>query len=208
MTTLMDEFLIDLSVLLTQVSTKFPKSKIVSSTLLPRGDISSHTLTRINNQITGASSNLPNAHLVTHDNLFSKGPDTMHTPSTSKSSTWVKSGRGDPWQSYVRATSRQLFASPQLTTLWPLGKYNPYSNAVRNFPRSVREQELTRTPTTTTAAETDYKVTPIITTATTHPFSCYWAGIYLVQWTEVKIPKCMEIPKKLISFLKLIKSLI
>ena len=112
MTTLMDEFLIDLSVLLTQVSTKFPKSKIVSSTLLPRGDISSHTLTRINDQITGASSNLPNAHLVTHDNLFSKGPDTMHTPSTSKSSTWVKSGRGDPWQSYVRATSRQLFASP------------------------------------------------------------------------------------------------
>ena len=116
--------------------------------------------------------------------------------------------RGDPCQSYVRATSRQLFASPQLTTLGPLGKYNPYSNAVRNFPRSVREQELTRTPTTTTAAETDYKVTPIITTATTHPFSCYWAGIYLVQWTKVKIRKCMEIPKKLISFLKLIKSLI
>lgn len=76
MTTPMDEFVSDLSVLLTQVSTKYPKSKIVYSTVLPRGDIPSHTLTKRIDQIIGVCSNLPNVHLVTHDNLIR--PDVMH----------------------------------------------------------------------------------------------------------------------------------
>jgi len=78
MTTPMDEFVSDLSVLLTQVSTKFPKSKVVYSTVLPRGDIPFHTLTKRSDQIIAVCSSLPHVHLVTHDNLFSKGPDVMH----------------------------------------------------------------------------------------------------------------------------------
>lgn len=74
----MDEFVSDLSVLLTQVSTKFPKSTNVYSTVLPRGDIPSHTLTKRNDQIIAVWSSPPTVHLITHDNLFSKGPDLMH----------------------------------------------------------------------------------------------------------------------------------
>lgn len=68
----------DLSVLLTQVSTKFPKSKIVNFTVLARGDIPSHTLTKRNDQVIALCSSLPTVHLITLDNLFSKGPDLMH----------------------------------------------------------------------------------------------------------------------------------
>lgn len=68
----------DLSVLLTQVSTKFSKSKIVNSTALGRGDIPSHTLTKRDDQIIAVCSSLPTVHLITYDNLFSKGPDLMH----------------------------------------------------------------------------------------------------------------------------------
>lgn len=71
MATPVDNFLSDLSVLITKVSTKFPKSKIIYSTLLPRGDIPSHMIKKINDEIIAACSNLPNVHLVTHDNLFS-----------------------------------------------------------------------------------------------------------------------------------------
>lgn len=78
MTTLMDEFVSDLSVLLTQVSTKFPKSKIVNSTVLARGDIPSHILTKRNYQIIVVCSSLSTVHLITHDNLFSKGLDLKH----------------------------------------------------------------------------------------------------------------------------------
>ena len=74
----MDEFVSDLSVLLTQVSTKFPKSIMVNSTVLARGDIPSHILTKRNYQIIVVCSSLSTVHLITHDNLFSKGLDLMH----------------------------------------------------------------------------------------------------------------------------------
>lgn len=74
----MDEFVSDLSVLLTQVSTKFPKSIMVNSTVLARGDIPSHILTKRNYQIIVVCSSLSTVHLITHDNLFSKGLNLMH----------------------------------------------------------------------------------------------------------------------------------
>lgn len=78
----MDEFVSDLSVLLPQVSTEFPKSK--SSTLLfSLEEIYYPTLQQnFNDQIIAACSNLPNdpnVHLVMCDNLLnSKGSDVMH----------------------------------------------------------------------------------------------------------------------------------
>lgn len=75
MTTLMGEFVSDLSVLLTQVSTKFPKIIMVNSTVLARGGIPCHILTKRNYQIIVVCSSLS---IVTHDNLFSKGLDLMH----------------------------------------------------------------------------------------------------------------------------------
>ena len=74
----MDEFVSDLSVLLTQVSTKFPESIMVNSTVLARGDIPSHILTKRNYQIIVVCSSLSTVHLITHDNLFSKGLNLMH----------------------------------------------------------------------------------------------------------------------------------
>ena len=47
-TTPIDDFISDISVLITQASTMFPKSKIIYSTLLPRADIPLQTLLKIN----------------------------------------------------------------------------------------------------------------------------------------------------------------
>ena len=56
-TTPIDDFISDISVLITQASTKFPKSKIVYSTLLPRTDIPLHTLSEINTNLMTAAQN-------------------------------------------------------------------------------------------------------------------------------------------------------
>ena len=56
----------------------FPKSKVIYSTLLPRADISLHTLSKIIMKLIDRCSTLPNVHLVSHENIFSKGLDTLH----------------------------------------------------------------------------------------------------------------------------------
>ena len=56
----------------------FPKSKVIYSTLLPRADSSLHTLSKINMKLIDRCSTLPNVHLVGHENIFSKGLDTLH----------------------------------------------------------------------------------------------------------------------------------
>ena len=63
---------------MTEASTKFSKSKIIYSTLLPRADIPSHIITNINDQLINGCSKLPNVHLVTHTNVFSKGLEALH----------------------------------------------------------------------------------------------------------------------------------
>ena len=73
-----DNFISDISVLIIQASTMFPKSKIIYSTLLPRADIPLQTLLKINMKLIDSLSTLPNVHLVSHENIFSKGTDILH----------------------------------------------------------------------------------------------------------------------------------
>ena len=77
-TTPIDDFISDISVLITQASTMFPKSKIIYSTLLPRADIPLQTLLKVNTKLIDSLSTLPNVHLVSHENIFSKGTDILH----------------------------------------------------------------------------------------------------------------------------------
>ena len=77
-TTPTDEFIADISSFITEAATKFPKSKLIYSTLIPRGDIPAATIMRINEQLFAALSNLPNVHLVNHDNLFLEEIDLLH----------------------------------------------------------------------------------------------------------------------------------
>ena len=61
-----DDFISDISVLITQASTMFPKSKIIYSTLLPRADIPPPTVSKINMKLIDSLSTQPNVHhLVT-----------------------------------------------------------------------------------------------------------------------------------------------
>ena len=85
LTTPIDDFISDISVLITQASTMFPKSKIIYSTLLPRADIPLQTLSKINMKLIDSFSTPPNVHLmtplapgVTRENIFSKGTDKLH----------------------------------------------------------------------------------------------------------------------------------
>lgn len=78
MTHTVDDLISEITTMITEASTKFPCSKIIYSTLLPRADVSSPNITHINEQICAQCSKLPNVHLVTHDNVFAKGPDVLH----------------------------------------------------------------------------------------------------------------------------------
>ena len=72
-TTQINDFISDISVLITQASTIFPKYKINYSTLLPRTDTPLQTPSKINMKLIDGLSPQPNVHLVTHENIFSKG---------------------------------------------------------------------------------------------------------------------------------------
>ena len=74
----MNDFSYDLTTLITQASTKFPHSKVIYSSLLPRADIPIYTINYINQQLIAACSKLPNVVLVGHKNLFAYGPDVLH----------------------------------------------------------------------------------------------------------------------------------
>ena len=85
LTTPIDDFISDVSVLITQASTMFPKSKIIYSNLLPRADIPLQTLSKMNMKFIDSFSKPPNVHLVTpralgvtHENIFSKETDKLH----------------------------------------------------------------------------------------------------------------------------------
>ena len=77
-TSQIDEFVSEISAFVTEVSTKFPKSKIIYSTLLPRSNLPLNTITKINEQLINQLTNLHNVHVVSHDNVFSKGLDVLH----------------------------------------------------------------------------------------------------------------------------------
>ena len=77
-TTPIGEITSNLLTLITEAATKFPTSKIIYSTLLPRGDIPMPTITKINEQLIAKCSSFPNVHLVSHDNLLAGGSDVLH----------------------------------------------------------------------------------------------------------------------------------
>ena len=74
----MDDFIYDLTTLITQASIKFPHSKVIYSSLLPCADIPIYKINYINQQLIAACSKLPNVVLVGHENLFAYGPDVLH----------------------------------------------------------------------------------------------------------------------------------
>ena len=164
-TTPIDDFISDISVLITQASTKFPKSKIVYSTLLPRTDIPLHTLSKINTNLIDSCSKLPNVHLVNHDNIFSKGTEVLHDRKHLKKrhlglfAANLKAairGRGKP----PRANSSQLYRSSLSSShsfhTSPSEGYLPFSNGVRNIHRQVH-QTSRQAATTLTSPFTIYK---------------------------------------------------
>ena len=67
-----------ISASISQASIKFPESKIIYSTLLPRADIPLNTLSKINRKLINSSSKPPNVHLVSHEDIFSIGTDVLH----------------------------------------------------------------------------------------------------------------------------------
>lgn len=77
-TTPIDEITSNLLTLITEAATKFPTSKIIYSTLLPRSDIPMSTITKINEQLIAKCSSFPNVHLVSHDNLLAAGSGVLH----------------------------------------------------------------------------------------------------------------------------------
>ena len=116
-TTPIDTFISDISVLVTEASTKFSKSKIIYSTLLPRADIPSHIITKINDQLINGCSKLPNVHLVTHANVFSKGLEALHVDKHLK-------------RRHIGLFAANLVDQPQSTQF---EKYASYSDVVKNF---------------------------------------------------------------------------
>lgn len=73
-----DELIANILTLITETSTKFPSSKILFSTLLPRKDISAATIISINNQLITSCSQLSNVKLISHENLFVNGLNILH----------------------------------------------------------------------------------------------------------------------------------
>ena len=154
-TTPIDDFISDISVLITQASTKFPKSKIVYSTLLPRTDIPLHTLSKINTNLIDSCSKLPNVHLVNHENIFSKGTEVLHDRKHLKKrhlglfAANLKAairGRGKP----PRTNSSQLYrsslsSSHSFHTSTSEG-YPPSSNGVRNIHSQVHQTSRQQQP--------------------------------------------------------------
>ena len=82
LTTPVDNFISDFSVLITQASTMFPKRKKKNfySPTTSRADIPLQTLSKNNKtlKLIDSFSFLPNLHLVTHENIFSKETDILH----------------------------------------------------------------------------------------------------------------------------------
>ena len=65
-----EELVSNILIMTTEVSTKFPSSKILFSTPLPRNDIPTTIITSINDQVIKSCSKLPNVQLIKHDNIF------------------------------------------------------------------------------------------------------------------------------------------
>ena len=115
------------------VKTMIPKSKIIYSTLLPRADIPLQTLLKVNTKLIDSLSTLPNVHLVSHENIFSKGTDILHDIKHLKKETpWFicrKSCSSSTWPSYNENSSffPESSTSPSAPNLAP-ALHNAYGS--------------------------------------------------------------------------------
>ena len=73
-----EELVSNILMLITEASTKFPSSKILFSTLLPRNDIPTPLIISINDQLISSCSRLPNVQLIKQDNLFANQPNILN----------------------------------------------------------------------------------------------------------------------------------
>ena len=89
-------------------------------------------------------------HLVTHDNIFAKGPDVLHDNRHLRKRhiglfanlVEVIHGRTRPAQLLTTQTrSRRSQQSETVPLTVPLGTYASYSSAVKSFPTEVSCQE-------------------------------------------------------------------
>ena len=142
-TTPIDTFTSDISALVTEASTKFSKSKIIYSTLLPRADIPSHIITKINDQLINGCSKLPNVHLVTHTNVFSKGLEALHDDKHLKrhhiglfAANLVDAIRGRTRPPRSPSSHDHLPRQTSQPQSAPFENYASYSDVVKNFSNS------------------------------------------------------------------------
>ena len=130
-----EELISNILMLITEASTKFPSSKILFSTLLPRNDIPTPLITSINDQLISNCSRLPNVQLIKHDNLFANQPNILydhkhilkrHIGLFAKNLKDAIHGRAQ------RRTPRNHPASPQGGS--PLLHHTSFSNTIKNTP--------------------------------------------------------------------------
>ena len=141
-TSQIDEFVSEISAFVMEVSTKFPKSKIIYSTLLLCSDLPLNTITKINEQLINQLTNLHNVHVVSHNIVFSKRLDVLqdakhlkkrHIGSFAANLVETIHFRARPAHPPSNHLSRSPLP-PQFTS--PHEKYGSYSDAVKNFGRS------------------------------------------------------------------------
>ena len=160
LTTSTDEFISDLSTLITEAATKFPTSKIIYSTLLPRADVPIPTILRINEQLIAECSRLPNVHLINHANLFAEGLDVLHDAKHIKrrhiglfAANLIDAIRGRARQTrYSSKSPNHFLRSPRRQRSAHKERYLSYSDALRNkpagghqLPYSQPQQQLQQT---------------------------------------------------------------
>ena len=130
-----EELVSNILMLITEASTKFPSSKILFSTLLPRNDIPTPLIISINDQLISSCSRLPNVQLIKHDDLFANQPNILHDHKHilkrhigpfAKNLKDVIHGR------VQRRTPQNHPASPQGRS--PLLRHASYSNVIKNTP--------------------------------------------------------------------------
>ena len=134
----LNDFIYDLTTLINQASAKFPHSKVIYSTLLPRADFPIYTIKYINQQLIASCSKLPNVSLIGHENLFAYGPELLdddrqikkrHIGLIATNLINAVLGKIGPTRAL---RPRNTFTPTQGPPSSPMGKYTSYSNAVQN----------------------------------------------------------------------------
>ena len=205
-TTPIGEITSNLLTLITEAATKFPTSKIIYSTLLPRGDIPMPTITKINEQLIAKCSSFPNVHLVSHDNLFAGGSDVLHDTKHIKrqyiglfAANLIAAIRG-------RASNSRYsqIRSPRHQRSSPADKYPTYSRALQSS-----QARGNQNPNSSNSPPYFQRQQPLLPST-----NQYRQPPHTPRENDQKLASGaskdagFDIPKELISFLIFVKSLI